>query len=878
MRRFCDRFLHLLRIRRPERDLGREIDAHLAMLQEGYEARGLAPDAARRAARLALGGVDQVKELHRDARSFRWIEDAAKDAAHGVRLLRRSPAFTATAALSLAVGIGANTAIFTVANALLFRPPAGIANPADLVVIGTARGDNGLNPLGYATYLEVARRTTSLSGVFAESLFPKIMGLASSGTETAEAILGQSVTSNFFTVLGTPPARGRGFADGDQNAGVLNYDYWRRRFNGDDSVVGRTVRINGRPVTIVGVAAPGFEGTGVRSVDAWLVIGSEGAGSVVASGRLRPGVPVGTAAAEITTIGNAIDRERGVAPDRARPLNALPFSRVGGNRNVVFGFAGALMILVSLVLAAACANVAGIMLTRATARAREIALRAALGAGRGRLARQLLTEMIVLFLFSGLLGIGLARLLMPLAMLMLPMPSSIVVPLTLDWRVLLFALSLSLTVAMVFGVLPAFRGSRVDAGGPLKDGVRSSSGRSRLRSAFVVGQIACSVLLVVLTAFFLRVLRHAGADDPGFDPRGVDIATIDSSVAGGSSSDRPGLWQTVIDRVRQSPGVESASLARVPPGGLEGIGWGEVAPEDPRGTHPLFKPGWNIVDTGYFATLRIPLVAGRDFAPADTAASPLVVVVSEALAQRLWPGKSAIGQPMRLSIVTSDPGPVRRVATVVGVAGDIRSSSLVDGLAEPYVYVPLAQSDAVAAGMTTQMSIVTRSRAGTSLTGAMAALVQDVDQRLVLANAQSLPDAIALGLTPQRILATICGVMGLVAVLLASMGIYGVTAYTVALRRRELAIRLALGAPRARVVRMVFRQGSWLVASGLGIGLALALGAGHVLSVFFYGLPAAHVPTLLGTAALFLAIGAAAAALPARTAVGEGWRQSLRDD
>ena len=214
-------------------------------------------------------------------------------------------------------------------------------------------------------------------------------------------------------------------------------------------------------------------------------------------------------------------------------MNALPFSRAGGNRNVVFGFAGALMVLVSLVLAAACANVAGIMLTRATARAREIALRAALGAGRGRLARQLLTEMLVLFLFSGLLGVGLAQVLMPVAMLILPpMPSSIVVPLTLDWRVLLFALSLSLTVAMVFGVLPAFRGSRVHAGGPLKDGVRASHGGSRLRSAFVVGQIACSVLLVVLATFFLRVLRHAGGDDPGFDARGVDIATIDSSVAG----------------------------------------------------------------------------------------------------------------------------------------------------------------------------------------------------------------------------------------------------------------------------------------------------------------------------------------------------------
>jgi putative ABC transport system permease protein len=786
--------------------------------------------------------------------------------------------FTATATLSLAVGIGANTAIFTVANALLFRPPAGIANPSELVVIGTARGDGGLNPLPYAAYLEVARRTTSLRGVFAEGLFASVMGLAASGTATAEPVLGQRVSSNFFTVLGTLPAHGRKFADGDENAGVLNHDYWKRRFNGDDSVVGKTLLINGRPVTIVGVAAAGFQGTGVRSCDIWLVIGRDGAGSVVAGARLRPDVPLAVAAAEVATIGDALDRDRGAAPEQARRLNALPFSRAGGNRNVVFGFAGALMVLVSLVLAAACANVAGVMLTRATARAREIALRTALGAGRGRLARQLLTEMIVLFLFSGLLGIGLAQVLKPVAMLILPpLPSSIVVPLTLDWRVLLFALSLSLTVAVAFGVLPAFRGSRVDAGGPLKDGVRSSSGRSRLRSAFVVGQIACSVLLVVLATFFLRVLRHAGAADPGFDARGVDIATIDSSVAGGFRPDRPGLWRTVIDRVRESPTIENASLARVPPGGFEGIGLGEVAPGDQPGAHPLFRPGWNVVDTGYFATLRIPIIAGRDFAPTDTATGPLVVVVSEALARRFWPGRPAMGQPLRLSAFDGERTQ-QRVATVVGVAGDIRSSSLVDGLAEPYVYVPLAQSDGVVSGMTVQMSIVARRRAGTSVTGAMATLVQDVDRRLVLTNAQSLADAIALGLTPQRILATICGVMGLVAVLLASMGIYGVTAYAVALRRRELAIRLALGAPRARVVRTVFRQGTWLVAFGLGIGLALSIGAGQILSVFFYGLPAAHTPTLLGTAALFFAIGAAASVVPARQAVGEGWRRSLQED
>jgi putative ABC transport system permease protein len=344
--------------------------------------------------------------------------------------------------------------------------------------------------------------------------------------------------------------------------------------------------------------------------------------------------------------------------------------------------------------------------------------------------------------------------------------------------VLLFALSLSLIAAVVFGVLPALRGSDVMAGSSLKDGVRSSSGRSRLRSAFVVGQIACSVLLVVLAASFVRVLRHAGAADPGFDARGVDIATLDVSVTGEPKAGHAAFWRTVIERVRQAPTVDSASLTRVPPGGFEGIGLGGVAPGDQPGTTEMFSPAWNIVDTRSFATLRIPIVAGRDFALTDTAGAAPVVIVSETLARRFWPGQPAIGKPLRLEVFNArDRRAEPRVSTVVGVAGNIRSSSLIDGLAEPYVYLPLAQSDAlVSLDMTVQMSIVARRRGEASLAAAMATIFQDIDQRLVLARTESLADAIELGLTPQRILATTSGVMGLVALLQASMCIYGVTA------------------------------------------------------------------------------------------------------
>lgn len=875
MRRFVERLLTLCRVRRPEQELTREIEAHLALLQEAHEARGMSPHEARRAAVLAIGGVEQTKELHRQARSFRWVEDTRQDLVHGLRLLRRSPLFTVTAAASLAIGIGANTAIFSVANGLLFRPPAGIVEPASLIDIGAARGDGGLNPVSYSMYLEVARRTTSLSGVAAQSLSPHVMSLLPSDTGIAERIIGQYATVNFFTVLGCHAARGRAFDSTDSRAAVLDYDYWKRRFNSDDDVVGRVLRINGRAFTVVGVAEAGFQGTGIHQRDIWLAMGpDDGASSVIATGRVRPNVSIDAASAEVAAIGGAIDLDRGEW-QRPQRLSALPFSPAGGNRNIVIGFAAFLMVLVSIVLAAACSNVAGILLTRSTARAREIAVRTALGAWRGRLVRQLLTETVVLYLAGGILGIGFARVLLSLVSFLPALPTPVTVPLTLDLRVLVFALAVSLCAALASGVLPALKGSKTDPGGTLKEGVRSS-GRTRLRGAFVSAQVALSILLVVLAALFVRVLRYAGGSDTGFDARGVEIASVDLSMSVAAQSEPQMLWRNAIDRVRALPEIEMASLARVPPGGLEGIGMGGIVAGDRPG-QPEFSPGWNIVDAGYFATLRIPIREGRDFTALDRIGAPPVVIVSDRIARRLWPGQEAIGRPLILAIFNATSRRMeRRVATVVGIVGDIKSSSLVDGLAEPYVYLPLAQAQDT--GMLTEMSIVARRRGTATLESQIGAVVRDVDPALVLAKTESLSEAMSLGLAPQRVLAAVAAGMGLVSLLLAAMGIYGVTAYTVALRRREFGIRLALGAPRLRVISMVIRQGMWLVVAGAAIGLLLAVGAGRVLAVFFYGLPAVHGPTLLGSALLLGAIGAVASAIPAVHVVRGDWLRALQEE
>lgn len=875
MRRFVARLLEFLRLTRRDADLRREIDAHLALMQDDYESRGMSPDAARRAARLAFGGIEQTRERHRDARSFASLEDARQDIALGLRLLRRSPLFTLTAALSLAIGIGANTAIFAVATSLLFRPPDAIEQPDRLVDIGTARGDGGLNPVPFAIYQDIARGVTALSGVFAEEMFPHAMSMRASERADAERITGQAVTATFFDVLGSRPHVGRGFADADEAtaaAGVLDYDFWVRRFAGDPHVVGRVLRINDRGITIVGVAAPRFQGTGVQKRDVWLILPPSRRATVMVGGRLRDGASLAEVAAQVAAATEVSGRSSSAA-DGPRRVTALPFSRAGGNRNVVAAFAAALMTLVSLVLGIACANVAGIMVARANVRQDELALRTALGATRGRLIRQLLTEIVMLFLLGGAAGIMLAWGVVHIAGTLSPMPA---VRVTIDWRVLAFALVLSLVAALLSGLLPALRGSQVQPATVLKDGVHSL-GRSRSRAVFVAGQIALTVLLVALSGLFVRALRHAGSAAPGFDPHGVTLTTFDLSMAGGSlAADR--FWRDALERVQRLPDVEAASLARVPPGGWEGIGLGGIDVPDHPGRLEGFSPSWNIVAPGYFAALRIPILRGRDFSQTDTADSPAVAIIADAVARRCWPGDNATGKYLTLS--TYNPQTSRfekRPALIVGVVGDIKSSSLIDGLAEPYVYLPVAQI--AQTDFTKSLTIVTRSRhAGIRLQAQVERAIREIDPDLVAAQSDSLVEAIKFGLAPQRLLATVAGGLGLVGLLLASIGIYGVMAYTVAQRRREFGIRIALGAPRAAIVWIVLRQAMWIVTAGSVIGLSLATGVGEGLSAFLYGIPAAHAATFLGTVSVVAVASSVACYFPTRHAIGVEPLRALRTE
>jgi predicted permease len=395
---------------------------------------------------------------------------------------------------------------------------------------------------------------------------------------------------------------------------------------------------------------------------------------------------------------------------------------------------------------------------------------------------------------------------------------------------------------------------------------------------FVSGQVAISVLLVALSGLFVRALRHAGLSEPGFEPQGVALTTIDLSMAARMPAVPDEFWRDALERVRRLPGVDTASIARVPPGGWEGIGLGGVDVTDHPGRLLGFSPSWNIVAPGFFATLKIPIYRGRDFSPADTAHSPPVVIIAASLARRCWPGEDAIGRYLTLSTVNPQTSRwEKHAALVVGIVGDIKSSTLIDGFAEPFVYVPVAQTANTDFAKT--MTIVTRSRnPGIALHAQIERSIRDIDPDLVAAQAVSLADAIRFGLAPQRALATAAGALGIVGLLLASIGIYGVMAYDVARRRREIGIRLALGAPRAAIAWSIVRHAAWIVGAGTVIGLGLATALGRGLSVFLYGLQAAHAATFLVTVAIVVTVSALACYVPTRRAIGVEPLHALRTE
>jgi predicted permease len=868
---------------RVERDLDDELSAVVELLVAEKIRAGMPPADARRAATLELGRVETVKDQVRDVRAGAFVDGLLQDSRYGARVLRRNPVFTVTAALSLAIGIGATTTIFTLANALLLRASPGVAEPSRLVdIVPTMKGHFGLLFTTHAVYLDVRERITTLQDVYAYELEPKPLGLrvlrpdSGAGAEAAERVFAGAVTLNYFDALGVPAAAGRVFSAADGQPGatslvVLSHHFWVRQFNSDPAIAGLPVQINGQPFIVAGVAREGFRGMSVAAPDVWIPAAAD-APQLMTGGRLKPGVSRAQAAAELNAIGQTLAREN---PNRfgqlewsvafSSPLPALI-------RGLAAAFIGLLMALVSIVLVIACSNVAGVLLARATARRREIAVRVTLGAGRARLMRQLLTETVLLFVIGGTAGVALARGMTSLLLATLPaFPVPVNLSLPLDARVLAFAAGLSLIAAVLSGMAPALHASRADVVSALKDESQGPSDRLRLRNAFVVAQVAFSVLLVVAGGLLGRALGRVTTTDYGFDPRRVEVASIDLSMGGYTGETGKVFARELVERLRRLPGVESAALAdRVPGGPLQMEATKRGRGESPSVERP--SQSWSLtrVEPGYFKTLRIPLVAGRDFSDLDRRGTQPVAIVDESTARRLWPDQEAVGKYLpSLPGRATAPDPAPKM--VIGIARDVAQSGRARDRPVLTAYLPLQQQYAP------QLTIFARTIRGERMPGAIRALVSAMNPNLPILAAHTLEERQTGPVVLQlRIAALVSGTVGLVGLMLASIGIYGVTAYAISRRTREIGIRLAMGATPADVRTMVLRQGMSLVVIGSAIGLAIAAASSRVLVRLLHGVPPLD-PVAFGGAALLLSlVGIAACYVPIRRATRINPVEALR--
>jgi predicted permease len=797
------------------------------------------------------------------------------DVRYALRSFARSPLFTGTAVLSLAIGIGADTAVFSVANALLLRPPAGVNEPDRLVDVSVSEGGSfGIDEVSLPNYLDIRLQASTSAGIYGYSPFPEPMSL--SGSDGAERVFGHKVTTNYFEVLGVGAAAGRLFetdpvrrAEAEQTV-VLSHRYWTTRFDRDPAIVGRPIRVNSTLFIIVGVAAEAFTGTSLVATDLWMplttiatpasYLAERSLGWALLRGRLKPGRSVSEAAAEFQTIGRRLEAQY-PEENAGKGLRLAPASFIPGNLAVpLAGIATLVLGFVSLVLIIACANLAGLLLTRATARRREMAVRIAVGAGRARLVRQLLTETAMLFLFGALTSLVVAQALTSLIVRVLPaLPVPVELSTDLDGRTLAFTSVVALVAAMICGLMPALATSKADVVSTLKNEGESVSGRTRLRHAFVVSQVALSVVLIAGAGIFVRALQKAATIDPGFTISGIEIADVDVSLAGYTLASAPRLLSELTARVRAIPGVEEATIsATLPTSGPARYGRLSHPAADPQRGERTLPADWNLVEPRYFSTLQIPMIAGRDFNDADSTEGTQVIIVSEEAARRYWPGQDPIGKALSLAEAGrrgQDNAP--KTLMVAGVVGNVKSR--LQDSARPQVYLPLQQR------FTPRVSIVARVANGRRMPGAIRAAVVSLDSNLPVTS-QSLEEAAAFALLPQRIAASVAGGLGLVGLLLATMGIYGVTAYAVARRTREFGIRMALGATRADVTGMVLRLGMTLVGAGAAIGLLLAVGVDLALTRILFGFPPIDPLVLAGAAALFTLIGVAACYVPVRRA------------
>jgi predicted permease len=806
-----------------------------------------------------------------------------QDLRYAVRLLAKSPGVTAMAVLALALGIGANTAIFSLVNGALIRSLPGVHDPDQLVTLERTQDGRVQFSFGYPDYVDYRDHSSSLIGLAAHCGTP-----LSFNNGATERLRGDLVSGNYFSVLGVKSVVGRLIApDDDDQPGahpvaVLSYGLWLRAFGADPDVVGRGMKLNGYDFTIVGVAPRDFSGTETgRSYDVWIPIkmqvqamprtmgrywfNDRSAGWLGLFGRIKPGASVEQAQAELTTIARGLEQSY---PDTnaGRSVSVLAGLGLDSDDRVSFrNFLTLLLAAVMLLLLIACSNVANLLLLRATSRRREIAVKLALGATRGRLVRQLLTEGLLLSLIAGGFGLLLAPWSAQLIVaFQQPAYGLRGVDISPDARVLAFTALLSILTAVAFGLAPAMQASRVDLVTSLKDGAPSSGHRrSRLQGNLVVAQVALSLVLLIGAGLAVRTMRKALTMDRGFDSENMVLMSMDLTIRGYSESQGRSFYEGLIKRVDALPGVISSSLAKtVPPNDWSDrlsvfLPGEEPPPEVLRTRDDLgLRVDANRIAPDYFRTLGIPILEGREFTDQDRLGTPPVAILNERLANRLWPGESAVGKLLSVPFWLEPRPPVQ----IIGVARDTKHRSLLADM-PLLVYLPELQ---VYDGRAT---LVARTRGdATKLIPAIRGEVAALDKDLSLYAVKTMSEQIESTLWQQRTAAGLIGIFGLLALALAAIGIYGVIAHSVAQRTREIGIRMALGADARGVLRMILRQGLVLALTGVLVGLAAAFALTRLMSSVLYGVSATDPLTFVISSVVLVGVALGACFAPARRA------------
>ena len=884
-----------------DRDLRDELRFHEEMMAHNLaDADGMSGDEARAAARRRLGNSLRVREESREPWSFAAVETLAQDVRHTLRLMRRDPAFTFTALATLALGIGLNTAIFSVAYGVLWRPLP-YANPDRLVIISSAQqtgtGVRTFSTWPPVTYEGLRLRATTLDHLAAYTSDDAQL----TGRGEPLQVPALNVSPDFFATLGVSPARGRAFLTGaaapdDDRAAIVSDRLWRTSLQADPAIVGQSITIDGVSRTVVGVLPPDFT---FRLViprlgalpDADMFLPNRWAGDAGSSaslfllGRLKPGVTPDRAEAELTALVN----DPSIAPTGALTMagrfsrNAHTLARaVGLQEQGTESVRPLLLILlgaVSFVLLIACVNVANLQMARLTARRGELSVRMALGAGRRRIVRQLLTEAVVLSLLGASLGVMLAWLAIDAT---LPLVPHSLVPgvggIVIDGRVMVFCLGLSVVSTLLIGLVPALRvsGAAFGEGLALQAGAARSTGDrqgERLRTFLVAGQIAMTLVLLIGAGLLIHSFVRLTSVPTGFESSGRDgvVQTVKVALPERlyDGPDRIHAFaRDVLDRVRSLPGVKSASLINSAPFQMMFIQGNFEIEGQPE---PTLKAGTPKIDAGYFSTMGIPVLAGREFTAQDTAAAPKVAILSERVVRECFPGgpREALGRRVRVSVL--DRG---EWLTVVGVVADIRQRSLAQDV-QPMIYAPFQQDDS---GFLRFVSFVARTATPASVVEGVRAEIRRVAPDLPIQSAVTMDEAVAASVAQPRFRTVMLALFAASATLIATCGLYGLMAYAVAQRRREIGVRMALGAGRRDVLRLVLTRALRIVVAGLILGLAGAAGVTRVLQTFLFGVTSTDPIVFTIVTLLLLAVGLMAAWLPARRATRIDPWAALRAD